>query len=87
MRIVAVEEHFTFPDLLCRIDLATLDRNGWPAPGTATRGSRENCTSKRRGTTAADASPITMPGWPERDARLTTDLRARAGVEYGGQAT
>jgi uncharacterized protein len=36
MRIVAVEEHFTFPDLLGRIDLATLDRNGWPAPGTAT---------------------------------------------------
>jgi uncharacterized protein len=36
MRIVAVEEHFTFPDLLDRIDLATLDRNGWPAPGTAT---------------------------------------------------
>jgi hypothetical protein len=26
MRIVAVEEHFTFPDLLGRIDLATLDR-------------------------------------------------------------
>jgi uncharacterized protein len=36
MRIVAVEEHFTFPDLLSRIDLATLERNGWPAPGTAT---------------------------------------------------
>jgi len=36
MRIVAVEEHFTFPDLLARIDLATLDRNGWPAPGTVT---------------------------------------------------
>jgi len=36
MRIVAVEEHCTFPDLLSRIDLATLERNGWPAPGTAT---------------------------------------------------
>jgi len=36
MRIFAVEEHFTFPDLLSRIDLATLERNGWPAPGTAT---------------------------------------------------
>jgi AraC-like DNA-binding protein len=36
MRIVAVEEHFNFPDLLGGIDLATLDRNGWPAPGTAT---------------------------------------------------
>ena len=36
MRIVAVEEHFTFPDLLARIDPATLDRNGWPVPGTAT---------------------------------------------------
>jgi uncharacterized protein len=36
MRIVAVEEHFTLPDLLSRIDLATLDRNGWPAPGTTT---------------------------------------------------
>jgi uncharacterized protein len=35
MRIVAVEEHFTFPDLLGRIDRATLGRNGWPAPGTA----------------------------------------------------
>jgi hypothetical protein len=32
MRIVVVEEHFTFPDLLSRIDLATLERNGWPAP-------------------------------------------------------
>ena len=35
MRIVAVEEHFTFSDLLSRIDSATLNRNGWPAPGTA----------------------------------------------------
>jgi hypothetical protein len=26
MRIVAVEDDFTFPDLLGRIDLATLDR-------------------------------------------------------------
>ncbi len=35
MRIVAVEEHFTVPTLLERIDVSTLDRNGWPAPGTA----------------------------------------------------
>ena len=35
MRIVAVEEHFTFSDLRSRIDSATLNRNGWPAPGTA----------------------------------------------------
>jgi uncharacterized protein len=35
MRIVAVEEHFTFSDLLSRIDSATLNGNGWPAPGTA----------------------------------------------------
>jgi uncharacterized protein len=35
MRIVAVEEHFTFSDLLSRIDCPTLVRNGWPAPGTA----------------------------------------------------
>jgi hypothetical protein len=41
MRIVAVEEHFTFPDLLSRIDLATLERNRWPAPGAATLISRE----------------------------------------------
>jgi predicted TIM-barrel fold metal-dependent hydrolase len=34
MRIVAVEEHFTYPDLLSRIDSATLERNGWPVPGT-----------------------------------------------------
>jgi hypothetical protein len=34
MRIVAVEEHFTWPDLLSRIDCATRDRNGWSAPGT-----------------------------------------------------
>jgi uncharacterized protein len=34
MRIVAVEEHFIFPDLAGRIDRATLERNGWPAPGT-----------------------------------------------------
>jgi hypothetical protein len=34
MRIVAVEEHFTFSDLLSRIDSATLVQNGWPAPGT-----------------------------------------------------
>jgi hypothetical protein len=33
-RIVAVEEHFTFPDILDRIDSATLTRNGWPVPGT-----------------------------------------------------
>jgi uncharacterized protein len=36
MRIVAVEEHFTFSDLAGRIDGATLERNGWPAQGTAT---------------------------------------------------
>jgi hypothetical protein len=35
IRIVAVEERFTFFDLLSRIDSATLIRNGWPAPGTA----------------------------------------------------
>jgi hypothetical protein len=29
MRIVAVEEHFTFPDLLSRIDLATLEFIEW----------------------------------------------------------
>ena len=34
MRIVAVEEHFTCPDLLTRIDGVTLVGNGWPAPGT-----------------------------------------------------
>jgi hypothetical protein len=34
MRIVAVEEHFTYPDLLNRIDCATLVGNGWLAPGT-----------------------------------------------------
>jgi hypothetical protein len=26
--------HFIFPDLAGRIDRATLERNGWPAPGT-----------------------------------------------------
>jgi predicted TIM-barrel fold metal-dependent hydrolase len=36
MRIVAVEEHFIFPDLLGQIDPATLSRNGWPAPGADT---------------------------------------------------
>jgi uncharacterized protein len=35
MRIVAVEEHFTFSDLLSRIDSAALNGNGWPAPGMA----------------------------------------------------
>jgi predicted TIM-barrel fold metal-dependent hydrolase len=35
LRIVAVEEHFTWQDLLSRIDPAILVRNGWPAPGTA----------------------------------------------------
>lgn len=34
MRIVAVEEHFTFPDILDRIDSDTLTKNGWPVPGT-----------------------------------------------------
>jgi hypothetical protein len=38
MRIFAVEEHFTFSDFHSRIDLATLDRNGWPAPGHAPKG-------------------------------------------------
>ncbi len=33
MRIVAVEEHLTFPDLLARIGSETLEGNGWPAPG------------------------------------------------------
>jgi uncharacterized protein len=36
MRIVAVEEHFTIPDLLGLIDPATLSRSGWPAPGAET---------------------------------------------------
>ena len=35
MRIVAVEEHFVYADLLARIDSNTLVRNGWPAQGTA----------------------------------------------------
>jgi uncharacterized protein len=34
MRIVAVEEHFVFSDLLARIEPQVLARNGWPAPGT-----------------------------------------------------
>jgi hypothetical protein len=34
MRIVAVEEHFTFPDILDRIDSDTFTKNGWPVPGT-----------------------------------------------------
>jgi hypothetical protein len=34
MRIVAVEEHLTFPDLLAGIGSETLERNGWPAPGS-----------------------------------------------------
>jgi len=36
MRIVAVEEHFTVPNLAGKFDRATLVRNGWPAPGTTT---------------------------------------------------
>jgi hypothetical protein len=35
MSMVAVEEHFTFSDLLSRIDYATLNWNGWPAPNHA----------------------------------------------------
>lgn len=35
MRIVAVEEHFVYADLLARIDSNTLEQNGWPAQGTA----------------------------------------------------
>ena len=34
MRIVAVEEHFAFADLLARIDPKALTSNGWPLPGT-----------------------------------------------------
>jgi hypothetical protein len=34
MRIVAVEEHFVFADLLARIDSRTLEQNDWPAHGT-----------------------------------------------------
>ncbi len=34
MRVVAVEEHLTFPDLLARISPETLEGNGWPASGT-----------------------------------------------------
>lgn len=33
-RIVAVDEHFIFPDLAGRIDRATFERKGCPAPGT-----------------------------------------------------
>ncbi len=35
MRIVAVEEHFVFSDLLARVASAALESNGWPTPGTA----------------------------------------------------
>ena len=35
MRIVAVEEHLTFPDLVAGIGSETLAANGWPAPGSA----------------------------------------------------
>ncbi len=34
MRIVAVEEHLTFADLVAGVGSETLERNGWPAPGT-----------------------------------------------------
>ncbi len=34
MRIVAVEEHLTFPELLAGIASETLNANGWPAPGS-----------------------------------------------------
>ncbi len=34
MRIVAVEEHFAFADLLARIAPQALTSNGWPLPGT-----------------------------------------------------
>jgi predicted TIM-barrel fold metal-dependent hydrolase len=33
MRVVALEEHFTAPDLAGRIDPATVAARGWPAPG------------------------------------------------------
>ncbi len=64
MRIVAVEEHFTFPDLLGRIDLATLDRNGWPAPGTATFNAINPpalADTGRERIAAMDAAGIRMP--------------------------
>ena len=35
MRIVGVEEHFVFSDLLARVASGALERNGWPTPGTA----------------------------------------------------
>ena len=60
--IVAVEEHFTFSDLLSRIDSATLNRNGWPAPGTASFKAINPPaladTGQCRRITPADASPI-----------------------------
>lgn len=34
MRIIAVEEHLTFPDLLAQISPEALEANGWPRPGT-----------------------------------------------------
>jgi hypothetical protein len=34
MRIVSVEEHFVFSDLLARVDPEVLTRSGWPLPGT-----------------------------------------------------
>ena len=33
MRIVALEEHFTVPDLVARIDPALIERRGFPPPG------------------------------------------------------
>ena len=33
MRIVALEEHFTVPDLVARIDPAAIARRGFPPPG------------------------------------------------------
>lgn len=34
MRIVAVEEHFVYSDILARIEPKTVEWNGWPAQGT-----------------------------------------------------
>src|SRR5258707_14011342 len=35
MRIVALEEHYQFPDLVERVDPAAIVKRGMPAPGSA----------------------------------------------------
>jgi hypothetical protein len=70
MRIVAVEEHFTFPDLLSRIDLATLEFIEWASKYDTADDSMRSLRLHRQWMTTLPCRSIRLEGDLSLEERL-----------------